>query len=148
MWIITEAKKHVPSALEKLRAKNTTLLSFSSSLNLLLRTEYQTLQNVHNTNIPNSQTAQIRHAFKPICARVFWKRQFYFRWLLGLRKLRSSEKVEIFQIGITLWVALWKNIIFYFGRKNSVFSMILFSTAISYLTTYSTLNFIWTSLCF
>ena len=71
MWIIKEAKKHVPSALEKLRAKNTTLLSFSSSLNLLLRTEYQTLQNVHNTNIPNSQTAQIRHAFKPICARVF-----------------------------------------------------------------------------
>ena len=30
MWIITQAKKHVPSALERLRAKNTTMLSFWS----------------------------------------------------------------------------------------------------------------------
>ena len=29
----------------------------------------------------------------------------YLRWLLGLRKLRSSEKVEILQIGLVLRVA-------------------------------------------
>ena len=39
MWIITEAKKHVPSAVERLRAKNTTLISFLSSLHLLLGLE-------------------------------------------------------------------------------------------------------------
>ena len=30
---------------------------------------------------------------------------FLLRWLLGLRKLKSSEKVEILQIGLTLRVA-------------------------------------------
>ena len=31
----------------------------------------QNLQNAHNTNIPNSETAQMRHCSKAICARVF-----------------------------------------------------------------------------
>ena len=31
--------------------------------------------------------------------------QYQLRWLLGLRKLRSSEKVEILQIGLILRIA-------------------------------------------
>ena len=46
--IVTEPKKHLP---------------------------IQTLQNVHNTNIvPNSQTRQIRNAFKTICAPAFFEK--------------------------------------------------------------------------
>ena len=49
MWVETEGNKH-----------------------LLTWIGIQTLQNAHNTNIiPNSQAAQIRHAFKAIWARIF-----------------------------------------------------------------------------
>ena len=44
---------------------------------------------------------------------------FCLRWLLVLRILRSS------QFGLILRVAWWKIIFFYYGRKNSVFSLFL-----------------------
>ena len=73
------------------------------------------------------------------------------RWLLGLRKLRFSEKIETLQIGLILRVAWWENI-FYYGWKKQrfflIFTMELFSTALSYLTAQSTLNFTWTFLYF
>ena len=43
---------------------------------------------------------------------------FRWRWLLGLRWLRSSKKSEILQIRLILRVAKWKNITFYYGRKK------------------------------
>ena len=73
-------------------------------------------------------------------------------WLLGLRKPRSSEKIEILQIGLILRVTWWENIIFYYGWKKQrfflIFIMELFSTGLSYLTAQSTLNFTLTSLYF
>ena len=75
---------------------------------------------------------------KNICERLLlWVAITYLRWLLGLRKLRSSEKVEILQIRLILRVPWWENIIFYYGRKKQrfffIFTMELFSTALSYL---------------
>ena len=56
------------------------------------------------------------------------------------------------QIWLILRVAWWRNIIFYYGRKKQrlfvIFTMKLFSTALRYLTSQSTLNFSWTSLYF
>ena len=74
------------------------------------------------------------------------------KWLLGLRKLRALKKVEILQIGLILRIVWWENIIFYYERKKQrfflIFTMKLFSTALSYLTAQSTLSFTWTSLYF
>ena len=44
-----------------------------------------------------------------------------WRWLLGLRKPRSSRKVEILQIVLVLQVALWKKRYFLFWRKKTAF---------------------------
>ena len=56
MWIIAEAKKHVPSALERLWAKITTLPSFWLSLYLLLRSEFKLYKmfKYKNTELRNS----------------------------------------------------------------------------------------------
>ena len=71
-------------------------------------------------------------------------------WLLGMRKLRSSKKVEILQVVLALRVVPWKKVIFITEERNCIFSLVftmkLFSTALSYLTAHSTLNFPWTFL--
>ena len=54
------------------------------------------------------------------------------RWLLALRKLRSSKKVEILQIRLILRVAKWKNIIFYYGWKKQRFFHIFTNEIIFY----------------
>ena len=71
----------------------------------------------------------------------------WLRWLLGLRKLRSSEKIEILQIGFILQVAWWENIIFYYGWKHSVFSLFLpwnYFLQLWAIWLQSTLTFTWT----
>ena len=71
----------------------------------------------------------------------------WLRWLLGLRKLRSSEKIEILQIGCILQVAWWENIIFYYGWKHSVFSLFLpwnYFLQLWAIWLQSTLTFTWT----
>ena len=75
----------------------------------------------------------------------------YIRWLLGLRKLRSSKKVEILQVVLVLRVGSWKKRVFLKWRKETaffflvflfvIFTMKLSSTASSYLNAHSTLNF-------
>ena len=73
------------------------------------------------------------------------------RWLLGLRKLRPSKKVECLQVGLVLQVASWKNT-FIMADRNGVFlvtfTMKLSSTVLSYLNAHSTLNFAGTFLYF
>ena len=85
----------------------------------------------------------------PICVRSLPFSNL--RWLVGLGKLRSSKKIEIFQIGLLLPVVQWKKS-FYHGQKKQhfflIFTMELFSTALSYLTAQPTLNFTWASLYF
>ena len=47
------------------------------------------------------------------------------RWLLRLRKLRSSQKVETLQMRLILRVTWWENIIFFYDKRNSVFFLFL-----------------------
>ena len=62
------------------------------------------------------------------------------RWFLGLRKLRSSGQIEILQIGLiyekTLFSIMDERNVFFL-----IFTMELFSAALSDLTTQSALNF-------
>ena len=70
-------------------------------------------------------------------------------WVKVALRVEKTEKVEILQIKLILWVIWWENIIFYYVRKSqrffSYFNMELFPTALSYLTAQSILNFTWTS---
>ena len=53
-------------------------------------------------------TASVKYLtnHKVSCQRLIYARIIcHLRWLLGLRKLRSSEKIEILQIGLTMRVA-------------------------------------------
>ena len=63
-----------------------------------------------------------------------------------MRKLSSLKKFEILQVLLVLGVVSWKNVIFLIIEERNdvfpfVFTMKLFSTALSYLTAHSTLNF-------
>ena len=69
-------------------------------------------------------------------------RMLWLRWLLGFRKLKSLEKVEILQFVFVLRVASWKNIIFFIEERSAVFFLIftmkLSSAMLSYLNAHST----------
>ena len=76
-----------------------------------------------------------------------WK----LKWLLGLRKLRSSKKVEILQVVLGLRVVSWKNIFYHGGEKRRfflIFTMKLSFAALKYSNAHSTLDFARTVLYF
>ena len=67
----------------------------------------------------------------------------HLRWLLGLRKPRSSKKIEILQAVLVLRIASWKRFSYYGGKKQHCFlisAIKLYSAALSYLNAHSTLN--------
>ena len=71
-------------------------------------------------------------------------RSISLRWLLGLRKLRSSKKVEILQVVIALRVGYQKT--FFLSWRKETFFFVIFtmkfsSSALSYLYVHSTFNF-------
>ena len=74
------------------------------------------------------------------------------KWLLGLRKVKCSKKKLNFANWTYLMSCIMKKKIFYYGREKQcfflIFTMKLFSTALSYVTAQSTLNFTRTSLHF
>ena len=75
----------------------------------------------------------------------------WLMWLLELRKLRSSKKVEILQDVLILQVASWYSFFFYEEKKWDMFFPIFtitFSISLSYLVVHSTLNFAKTVLYF
>ena len=53
------------------------------------------------------------------------KQKQALKWLVGLRKLRSSKKAEILQVILVLQVESWRNAFFILGKRNGVF--LLFS---------------------
>ena len=63
------------------------------------------------------------------------------RWLLGLRKLRSSKMVEILKFIIVLRVGSWKNVFLSWRKGTFFFTKKSSSTALSYLNAHLTLNF-------
>ena len=71
------------------------------------------------------------------------KKENFFRWLLGFRKVRSSKEVEILHVVLVLRVPSWKSAVF-----SLMFTMKLSSAVLSNLDAHSTLNFARTFLYF
>ena len=80
------------------------------------------LNNTHSIQYKNGCLAasNIFHMFAQSIK--FYTFQYHvWRWLLGLRKLRSSKKIGISQVILVLQIVSWKSVIFYCSGKKRCF---------------------------